>query len=915
MDTKKSLPKILIPLNSATADFSKVGGKGDNLVKLVHKGFLVPDGFILPTSAYQEFVLDNHLGTFISKVLSHINSNSPDELDQASQRIRKAFLENKIAEHHYQAIRQGWEWLGSGPVAVRSSATAEDLPGMSFAGQQDTFLNIIEEQTLIDSVVKCWSSLWTSRAIGYRNRNRLAHKDVSLAVIVQKMVQSQASGVLFTANPLTGLRNETVIDATLGLGEALVSGLVEPDNYVVDTTRSKITSRSIGKKSTLIQGQPEGGVKILSSETSSDQAIPDKIIIELAQIGERIESLYDFPQDIEWAWAEGQIHILQTRPITSLFPIPDDSSPDQVDVYFSFGAVQGLLDPITPLGQDTIRLIFAGGTSLFGFSGQDQQTQTIIKIAGERLWGKLTSVIRNPMGAKLILKVFPGIEPGSLPAIKEILSDPKIEAGSGRIRPGNLLRLFKFMGRMLRRMIFFAHRPQGKASLITQAYQDQITQLQKKYSIPDGQSLSLGKNLELYREIYGAFIYAIPEIASGILPGLLPLGYLSKLSNRYSGSNDLALQITRGLQHNVTTEMDLLLWKIAKTIKYDSNSYQYFSSNNAEDMTQSYLTGDLPEIAQAELGKFLEQYGMRGPGEIDIGRPRWREDPTQVLNTIQSYLAIEDESSAPDEVFKRGQTQAGRSMETLQNAVRKKFAGTIRARIVKEAVIRVRELGGLRESPKFFIIQLMGIIRQSFLKCGEEMVQQGKLSQNDDLFFLYLDELDRLARGEERNWDEVVSQRRKNYQRELLRKQIPRLLVSDGRTYYEGLSTSYIDEGHFTGSPVSPGLVEGSVRIVTNPHRANLLPGEILVCPGTDPAWTPLFLVAGGLLMEVGGLMTHGAIVAREYGIPAVVGVNQATQLLETGQRIRLNGSTGLIEIIDQPAMNHSSDHLRRVDS
>ena len=898
MTVTNPLPTPLIPLDSPVFDIGTVGGKGANLVRLVNAGFQVPPGFIVPTTAYQEFTSENQLFHQIRSIVKDVDPSSPDELERASQKIRLKFSEGKVSAQLRDALETGWKWLDQQPVAVRSSATAEDLPYMSFAGQQDTYLNVRGNEALLEAVVKCWSSLWTARAIGYRTRNQIPHNEVSLSVIVQQMVQSQSSGVLFTANPLTGLRTEVVIDATFGLGEALVSGQVEPDHYIVDMESKDIREKFLGSKLVSIESVPDGGVQTTTQGASDLQAVPDDVIHQLATTGKQIEKVYDFPQDIEWAWADDKIYILQSRPITSLFPIPVVSESDQLHVYFSFGAVQGLLEPMTPLGQDAIRLIFAGGSSLFGFENRNQHTQGVIKIAGDRLWGDMTGVIRHPIGAKLAPKVFPGVEPGSLNALEQILSDPKIAAGSGQLRFRTFVRLIKFGLRMLRRMIHFARHPEDKAKEIEQAYQDNILLLEEKYRPAAGKANDLETNIKLFREIYYAFPYAVPEIMGGALPGLIPLLALSKFSKELHGSNDLAMELTRGLPNNVTTKMDLALWDTAKTIKANATAYDALKSTPAEDLSQQYLQNQLPDQAQNAIGEFLTQYGMRGLGEIDIGRPRWRENPTQILKTIQSYLQIEDESLAPDAVFHRGEIQAEKALETLKSLASQTFGGKFKAKMIEALVRRLRALGGLRESPKFYIIQMMGIMRQSMLDLGQELVTQGKLTQPDDLFFLYLDELEDFSKGELTEWELLIRQRRDSYNREMLRKQIPRMLVSDGRTFYEGMTTHDLEDGSFKGSPVSPGVVEGTVKIVFNPHQAHLLPGEILVCPGTDPAWTPLFLAASGLVMEVGGLMTHGAIVAREYGIPAVVGVNQATEIFHDGDRIRINGSTGLIEKI-----------------
>jgi phosphohistidine swiveling domain-containing protein len=327
-----------------------------------------------------------------------------------------------------------------------------------------------------------------------------------------------------------------------------------------------------------------------------------------------------------------------------------------------------------------------------------------------------------------------------------------------------------------------------------------------------------------------------------------------------------------------------------------------FQELSAAELSQSFMSGKMPEKARTLVETFLERYGGRGLGEIDMGRKRWLEDPTYVFEMLGSYLRIDEGNQAPDIVFSRSAKAAQQALDHLAERVRKTKAGWLKARLVRFMGRRMREMMGIRESPKFFAVRLMGLLRQELLKSGEAFVEAGELAQADDLFFLSFIEIDSFARREARDWQRLIAQRREACRRESLRRQIPRVLLSDGRAFYEGLRATGTSGGALlTGSPVSPGSAEGRVRVVFDPRKAGLLPGEILVCPGTDPSWTPLFMSAAGLVMEVGGMMTHGAVVAREYGIPAIVGVDQVTQRLITGQLIRINGSTGQIDLLENP--------------
>lgn len=383
--------------------------------------------------------------------------------------------------------------------------------------------------------------------------------------------------------------------------------------------------------------------------------------------------------------------------------------------------------------------------------------------------------------------------------------------------------------------------------------------------------------------------------------GMAPLTLLNRLARDLPNGPQLVLTITRGLPHNVTTEMDLALWETARQIQADPAGQAQFQSQSATDLANACLAGTLPPASQQAIAHFLARYGMRGLAEIDIGRARWREEPAQLMHVLQSYLAITDPAQAPDAVFARGAQAAAAATAELAAALRQAggLRGRLKARLVPPAARRVREFAGFRESPKFYIVRLLGLARAALLASGAELTAAGLLARPEDIFFLRVAELTALAGGQSGDWRALVAQRQQRYATEQRRRLVPRLLLSDGQAFYEGTAAGPAGETTaLSGTPVSPGVAEGAVHVVLDPRGVQLAPGEILVCPGTDPAWTPLFLAAGGLITEVGGLMTHGSVVAREYGIPAVVGVPQATTRLHTGQRIRLDGSTGQIALL-----------------
>jgi rifampicin phosphotransferase len=882
----------ILPFNSTEATLETAGGKGLNLARLTRAGFDVPAGLIISTDAYREFVSTNRWLPEILSGVTELSAENAAALEKASAQIRAAFSAGKIPEDAGAAIRAAYADLGNKPVAVRSSATAEDLPDLSFAGQQDTYLNVIGAEHLLEAVINCWSSLWTARAIGYRIRNGIDHNEAALAIIVQEMIQSEASGVLFTANPLTGMRSESVVDATLGLGEALVSGQVEPDHYVVNTLDNQILVKTLGAKKISTRGKAGGGVEVIEEDAEARQALTDEDILHLAALGQQIQKEYGFPQDIEWALADGKLYILQSRAITSLFPVPELSF-DPLIVWFSFGAVQGLVGPMTPLGIDTALHVVAGAAKMFGASPKPQEVK-VFAPAGERIWIRISDLIRNPIGGRVLGGALGIVEPSTGKILQSLLRDPRLGAGSGRVKLDTLTRVGKFAFPVSLRLARNMMRPEHARTRFD-AVIDSYLASAKIAPAKDRFGRLMNVVTFMRERIGGALRFLLPQFIPIFGPTIASLNLLRDVAGDDSA---LALEITRSLPNNVTTAMDLVLWRTAKEIRADAESAEVFRASDAATLARRYLDGVLPSAAQNAIAGFIDKYGMRGLGEIDFGQPRWREEPTPLMHTLQSYLNIE-EAFAPDALFLKGERAAQNAIETLAAKARRQSGGRVKEKMVRAAARRIRLMMGARESPKFFIIRMMGIARKELLEAGAEFAETGTIERADDLVFLKLDELEALARNESRDWKALIAERRATYERELRRRQVPRLLVSDGRAFYEGLGSETDTGDVITGSPVSPGVAEGVVHIILDPRGAQLAPGEILVCPGTDPAWTPLFMVAGGLITEVGGMMTHGSVVAREYGIPAVVGVHQATTRLKDGQRIRIDGTTGRIVILD----------------
>jgi rifampicin phosphotransferase len=535
------------------------------------------------------------------------------------------------------------------------------------------------------------------------------------------------------------------------------------------------------------------------------------------------------------------------------------------------------------------------------------------QVVAERIYINATPVWQNSLGRKVHGKALAAVEPSILRGVQEAL--PVDDSVGGGMSLFLLARMASILFLVVPRFLYTVLFPQHSRNAFIRLMNDKVASIQRQADRSANTSSSSLAQLVQEKEkvLEGFFPFVLFRFIPRMAAGMGPLYLLSRMASSIANGKDLVLTITRGLPHNVTTEMDLKLWEVAKTIRSNSKALQYIRSKDVDVLADEYQRGTLPRVAQATIRSFLDVYGMRGLYEIDFGRPRWREEPAPLFQTIKSYIEIDDNddskqenatTAAPDRVFAKGEVAAQHAIDELGRALGKPW-------LVRFLAHRTRSIAGLRELPKFTCIRIMGIFREKYLEHGARLVQVGKLDNPRDIFFLLDDELRSIDNedgdgDDAKDWKVVVAQRKAVMDKENGRTAIPRVIASDGFAFYGGAfasknSAADGDDDHvFVGEPVSPGSVEGIVHIVHDPSKSSLKQGEILVCHGTDPSWTPLFLAARGLVMEVGGLMTHGSVVAREYGIPAVVGLEKITERLQNGQRIRVDGSSGVVSIIQK---------------
>ncbi|WP_329031451.1 PEP-utilizing enzyme [Streptomyces sp. NBC_01725] len=778
-----------------------VGGKAAGLAALIRLGERVPDGFCVTTEA-------------------HSRGEVP----------RAEFL-------------AAYERLGAGPVAVRSSATAEDLPDASFAGQQDTFLAVEGADDVLAAVRACWDSLHTERATAYREAAGIAHDTVRMAVVVQRMVDAEVAGVLFTANPVTGSRSECVVDAAPGPGTAVVDGAAAADHYVLDGTAPEVRG-------------------CLTPARSN----------ELREVGDRLQSRLGAPQDVEWAYDhDGTLWLLQSRPITTLFPAPPASGRPGPRLYVEFGHVQGMLQPVTPVGMSTLKEMLAGMLASVGM------TVDVVDIGG-RLYGDLTDAMRDPVTRRRLVRLMAvDFGPRAQAVVEHLLHDPRFAPvrGTRRRNTAALATAPKAVAGILGALA----RP-AKARARVFAAIEHLRQQPVVDPPTVAELLPLVEETERPDPGLGAITWPVVTgiLVAAVLPTLL----------KGIASDDEIRTVLGGMPHNVTIEMDLALWQVAR---HAAPHRGLLLGTSPDELAAAHLAGELPDIG---LTAFLDTYGHRCAAEVDAGVPRWSEAPAPVFAALANYLRVTDPDQGPDRRFERARARAESMLAELVRRARSERP--VRGRLAGFFLRRARELAGLREAGKFAGLYALRDRRRRLLLIGAELRAKGLLERADDVRFLTLPELRAVVDGggEPRR---TVAERQSHYARELRRRTVPVALLSDGTDVETLLPARTSDGRTFTGTGAATGRARGPARVVRDPADAYVEPGEILVAPTSDPGWTPLFLTAGGLVTETGAVMAHGPTVAREYGIPAVICVPGATELIRTGQMITVDGAAGTVTL------------------
>jgi pyruvate,water dikinase len=864
-------------LAEQSATLETVGGKGASLARMARAGMPVPDGFHITTAAYRAFVDENALQPRILEALRTVDPNQPATLEAASAQIGALFAAGRVPTDVAAAIEAAYMDLArsQSQVAVRSSATAEDLPGLSFAGQQETYLNVQGVAAVLEAVQRCWASLWTARAIGYRAQHGIEQDLVSLAVVVQTLVPAEVAGIMFTAHPVTGQRDQIMISASWGLGEAVVGGAVTPDTFTVDKATGRVLERQIADKQ-VMTARVEGGTEEQPTPEPLRRApaLDDEQAAELAQLGAEIEQLYERPMDVEWTLVGGAdvehptFAIVQARPITVL-PEPETPPPTEWPMpnpkghYVRASIIDLMPDPISPLFATMGFSVYSAGlvramTGLLPSSTvlPEQHLVTInsyayqdAQMSGPMIWWSLTAMI-------------PGLP------------------------------------RMLRNGVSY-WRENGRAPYV------ETTRRWEGESLPD---LSTAKLLEGAKEIVKGAMYNLTAqmtwmgacagsemLFSRVYDRLIKRAGEPDAPALLMGYDSIPIRAEKSLY-------DLAAWCRARDAfaahVLSTPSSQLVAQLEEERVPASVAAGDWQGFKE-RFQAHVQQFGHI-VYDLDIAKPLPLDDPAPMLEMVKLYLR--GEGADPHERQKSLETRRVQTVESVSRRVK-----GIKRWAFRTTLRWAQSLAEIREDALADIGLGYPVLRRMLRELGRRLVEAQAIEQPEDVFWLRQEELEQavaeLERGEPLTALVARVQERQAFQRAARRVTPPPVLPPSKKRVMgfniEGIVAT--DESKqigdtLKGTGTSAGQVTAPACVLHGPEDfGRMQPGHILVASITTPAWTPLFAMAAGIVTDVGGPLSHGSIVAREYGIPAVLGTGVATRRIHNGQVITVDGAQGTV--------------------
>ncbi|WP_428564750.1 MAG: PEP/pyruvate-binding domain-containing protein [Solidesulfovibrio sp. DCME] len=870
---------------------SAVGGKGYSLLRLCREDFPVPPGFVLTTRFFEPWVRQVR-ATDAWKALVAAPARDMATAAAALPPLAEALAldadQTKLLAEALEALGQ-WRLF-----AVRSSSPEEDLAGASFAGGYETILGATRE-TMERAVRRAFASCLNPRVFVYKRQHGFDTSQARIAVVVQAQVDAEVAGVGFSLDPLTNDYDLAVFNANWGLGETVVSGLATPDQFTVDKVTGKVVETVIGAKQTSYWLLPNGGTTERPDDRHDEATLsPDQLRHMTATLS-RIEALYQCPMDIEWAWQGDRFSLLQARPITAWLPLPEEirTEPGAPRLLFMDAtlAIQGIQEPLSVMGQDFLTVFFRRvAHRLLGDTAILDPRHGMVRLAGGRLYSCLSYAftMASPEG-------FAGFIANMDSMVSDILRDTDLAPYRRVAKPAFLERLIRRLlthvpGLPLRNLAA-ALAPEHAAASYHRKVAAALAAM--KAVTPDATGLAAYAD-----RLAGDFLELLLSVlATPLLVGILTKSRLHRLFAARAAADstvadDLA-HIDQALPHNITIDMGLALYDVAA-------QFREAGLGDAATIRRSLLAGEYqPRAARAVAAwqDFMERFGFRGPRELDLAAPRYRDAPETLCKQVVALAALPEGGETPRTIqqrsIERRQAAHARLGETARSM------GTL-AHVEYDLLYRlVEHFGGYRENHKYYLVAIISLVREHVRKAGRELARAGRLDREEAVFDLTLADLDRGLADPECDLRALGAANTVFLRRLGHVEEFPHLVDSRGRILRPKARPA--KEGELSGQGVSPGTVQGPVKVLHSPDEKPLLPGEVLVARATDPGWTPLFVNAAAIVLEVGGMLQHGSLVAREYGKPCVAGVAEATRVLRDGELVEVDGSWGRIRRLTPP--------------
>jgi phosphohistidine swiveling domain-containing protein len=872
-----------------STDEATIGPKAMSLVRLSRIGLTVPPGFCITAAAFREHLEQNKLFDCLRADVDKLSKTESKSKEQLLSALRQAIIKVPLAEALQCEIEEHYNKLGADYVAVRSSGTAEDLPGHSFAGQYDTYLGISNSADCVEAVKKCWASLWTLRAYEYREKNGFDHLAINMAVIVQSLIAADTSGVMFTVDPVKDSRSSIVIEACFGLGETLVSGKVTPDRFVISKNSLKLLSSTISEKKIerTINRNDLVEEKNIPDERSSVCCLDKKHAVKLAKIARKIETEFGSPQDVEWAIRKNKIFLLQSRPITAL---PPEKSWEQRQIWCCNPAKEVIPDVATPMTASVIDAMLDGLIEpVMRLLCMDRGEHPIYGLVAGRIyfngniWG---TVFRDLPGAKGIdFMAATGSHKDLQKAVEGLRNAVEEDL------PNLKFRRYRFYLKIPLVIIgMFRNTPKKGRRILTM-----IETKNEKWSRINPASMTVEEIGMCCRQIMNDFNGLLSHVLYLFsMVGALPI--LDMICSKWLPEGDVnSGNLLAGVGGMVDATAGLEIWRLAAAADSQKEVKELILSNDDWHTIKSNLSeADSGGEFLSEWNRFMLRHGHHCRGELELYNKRWSETPDYILKFIRSHLAQMDKID-PVQNFAR----AAEQRRQLEKQCRKHLKNPIKRIIFNYFLVRAQQGSVFRENVKSEVIKLLTAMRKLLIELGKRLKEKDILKNQDDIFFLRYEEIMPVVQGNS-DFDihQVITARQAEYDKNC---SVTPPDTVFGKFDPDNYIPDMIDEHaqELRGLGVSPGIATGKARVILRADTdEQLLAGEILVAPFTDPGWTPYFVPAAAIVMDEGGVISHGSIVAREYGIPAVVNVGSATKIIKTGQKIRVDGNLGLVRIL-----------------